>query len=141
MNDQVKDFIRDNKISVMSVLQLDNSLHSAAVHYSCNKNFTEFYIATNRSSRKATPLLNGKTVAASMVIGFNESEMITLQMSGELRAIKDTETLQVVQSIHYAMHPFAKKFENNPETIFLVFTPSWWRFSMFKEQPPVFIES
>jgi len=141
MNEGIKNFIKSNRICVVSVLRPDGSIHAATVHYSSNEDATEFYVATSRKSRKAESLLSGESVKASMVIGFREEEMITYQMDGNISAITDEVQLAPVKEIHYAMHPFAKKFEGDPETVFLIFKPEWWRYSAFKEKPPVFIES
>lgn len=140
MNDDIKKFIVENKICVLSVVRGDTSVHAAAVHYSTNEDQTEFYIATSKKSRKVENLLSGSSTQASMVIGFNEETMITHQMDGEVIAITDEAELVVVRDIHYAMHPFAKKFENDPNTLFLKFTPTWWRYSEYKANPPIFIE-
>lgn len=141
MNEDIKKFIESNRICVVSILRPDGSVHAATVHYSSNTERTEFYIATSRKSRKAERLLSGEAVKASMVIGFNEELMITLQMDGEVIAITEEAEVAPIKEIHYAMHPFAKKFENDPNTLFLKFETNWWRYSEFKSQPPVFIES
>lgn len=141
MNEQTLEFIKQNKICVVSILRPDGSLHAATVHFSTNENATEFYIATSRKSRKVESLLEGNPKAASMVIGFNEEQMITLQMDGEVQAVLEDAEVEPIKAVHYAMHQFAKKFENDPNTLFLKFTPTWWRYSEFKSSPPVFIES
>ena len=141
MNEDILKFIKENRIAVLSVLRPHGSVHGASLHYSNDREAQEFYFATHKTSRKAEGLVNGESVKASVVIGFKEEEMITLQMDGEVASIADEAEISRVKEIHYAKHPFAKKFEGDPNTMFIKFKPTWWRYSAFKDSPPVFIES
>ncbi len=141
MNEEIFTFIESNNICVLSLMRPDGSIHGASLHFSSSRNTLEFYFATSKDSRKAVGLLTGQTVKASVVIGFKEEEMITVQMDGNVTAVTDPEEIKKVKDIHFAKHPSAKRFENDPDGIYLKFKPNWWRYSAFKEKPPVFIES
>lgn len=141
MNEDIFKFIDGNNIAVLSVMRSDGSIHGASLHYSNNKEPLEFYFATGKGSRKADSLLNGEVAKASVVIGFKEDEMVTLQMDGDVVAVTDEVEITRVKEIHFIKHPSAKRFENDPDGIYLKFIPNWWRYSAYKESPPVFVES
>jgi general stress protein 26 len=141
MDEQITNFIDSNKICVFSVLRPDGSVHAASLHYTNNADYLEFYFATHKTSRKAASLLSGEAVKASMVIGFSEAEMVTLQMDGVVEIISADTDIARAKEIHYAKHESAKKFDGDPNTVFLRFKPNWWRYSEFMSKPPVFIES
>ncbi len=76
-----------------------------------------------------------------MVIGFSEEEWLTLQIDGTIEIIQDEDEIKRVKTIHYQKNPSSKQFENIPTTIFLAFTPIWWRFTDFNSEPPFVMES
>ncbi len=86
-------------------------------------------------------LLKGEESKASVVLGFSEEEWITLQMDGEVRAILDKDELEKVHKIHYAKYPDSKKWKDDPSTIFLAFTPNWWRYTDYNTKPPTSLSS
>jgi general stress protein 26 len=141
MNEEIFKFIESNNIGVLSVMRPDGSIHGASLHFSSSREPLEFYFATSKGSRKAAGLVNGENAKASLVIGFKEEEMITVQLDGDVVAASDAEEIQKIKDIHFAKHPSAKRFENDPNGIYLKFKPIWWRYSAFKASPPVFIES
>lgn len=140
MNEDILQFLKNNNISVVSVVRPDNSVHAAALHFSNNADASEFYFATSRESRKAEGLAEQRSAKASVVVGFKEEEMITLQMDGSIRTGTDEE-ISGAMEIHYTKHAGAARFKDDPNAMFLIFKPDWWRFSKFKEKPPLFIES
>lgn len=89
---------------------------------------------------KVESLIKGKDNRASIVIGFSEKNKITLQMRGEIRLIKGLEELEEAKKIHFDRHPFSKKYFS-PETVFIEFTPKWWRYTDFNIHPELVIES
>lgn len=93
------------------------------------------YFSTENTSRKCKGLLNGETVKGSVVVGLSEEEWITLQMDGEVTAIVDKAELEKIHQIHYTKHPSSAKYKEEPETIFLAFTPTWWRYTDYNTKP------
>ena len=132
MDKKILDFLAKNRISVLTTLLPDGSPHSASLHFSNNNNPFEFYFSTERSSRKCQSLLNGKPGKSSLVVGFSEEDFITLQMEGEVKAILNKEDLEKIHKVHYAKYPDSEKWKNDPGSVFLVFTPKWWRYTEFK---------
>lgn len=125
----------------MAVLLPDGFPHGAVLHYSCKNNPLTLFFSTENTSKKSEGLLDGKGKKASVVVGFSEEEWITLQMDGEVRAILDPKELKEVKEIHYAKHPDSKQYENDPATLFLSFTPNWWRFTDYNTDPPTIVDS
>lgn len=52
-------------------------------------------------------------------------------MEGSVRAVIDKKELLKVHTVHYKKHPGSEKWKDDPATIFLVFTPKWWRYTEF----------
>lgn len=62
-------------------------------------------------------------------------------MEGEISVMENVEELKAAQEIHYPKHPNSEKFKNDPGTVFLKFTPSWWRFTDYNTKPAAIISS
>lgn len=140
MNPKISDFLNKEPVGVVSVLLADGSPHAATVHYSHNEQRLKFFIQTTNTTVKAQNLLDGKTTKAAMVIGFSEQDWLTLQMRGSIRIVFDKNELEEIYKIHYKKHPDAEKYKG-PKTVFLEFTPSWWRFTDFNTHPETIIEN
>lgn len=138
---KVVDFLTSERVCVLAVMLPDGSPHVAAMHYSHTPEPLVIYIQTENTSRKCQGLLSGQAVAASVVVGFNEQEMVTLQMDGQICLVTDQSKLPDIHQVHYAKHPQAKQYKSDPTTVFLAFTPSRWRLTDYKVQPPVIIEN
>lgn len=131
MDVKILDFLSSHRVSALTTMLSDGSPHAAALHYSHSVDPLKLYFSTENTSRKAEALINGGSVKASVVIGFSEDEWITLQMDGEIRAVLNKDELSYVQAIHYNKHPGSEQYKNAPETIFLEFIPTWWRYTDF----------
>ena len=103
------------------------------MHFSHSNEPLEIYIQTENTSRKCQALLSGKDIKASIVIGFSEEEFKTLQMDGNIKIV-NPENLNDIHQIHYYKLPDAKKWKDDPATIFLVFKPTWWRYTEYKPE-------
>lgn len=123
MDQRAIDLIVREKVCVLAVCKADGGCHGAAMHFSHQTEPLIIYIQTENTSIKCKNL----PTKASVVIGFSEDTMQTLQMDGEINKI--TGDLSAIHQVHYAKHPGAEKYKNDPETVFLVFTPTWWRYS------------
>lgn len=139
MDVQVLAFLSTHQISTLTTMLYNDSPHAAAIHYSLQENPLRFFFCTDKKSRKCEKLLVEKTTKASLVIGQSEEEWKTFQADGNVVLETDENELQTIKTIHFSMHPRAKEFENDPDTAFLVFTPTWWRYSDFKTSPPTVI--
>ena len=131
-------FLAKNRVCVLSMLLKDESPHGAAMHYSHTDSPLQIYIQTENTSRKMSGLLKRSSVKASVVIGFSEDEFRTLQMDGNIKVLPSTK-LKSVHKIHYTKHPEAKQWKDDPATVFLVFKPTWWRYTEYK--PKFFVLS
>lgn len=135
MTDEIKKFLHENNIAVLSVMLSDGSPHGAAIHFSHTDEPLNFYFQTKIGSRKCEALVDGRAGKASVVVGFDEKEMITIQLDGEVRQLHDEKEIEALCSIHYAKHPYAAKHRHEGAA-FLKFTPTWWRYSDYSSRPP-----
>lgn len=139
MNQAALDLLAKDNIGVLSVTLPSGEIHSASVHISHAENPVRIFIQTSNSSLKAQSLLEGEAKNAAMVVGFSEEEWLTLQMHGTVRAVTGEKELEEVYKIHYKKHPDAEQYKG-PKTIFLEFTPTWWRYTDFNTEPPTIIQ-
>lgn len=140
MDQRVLDFLAKHRVCSLTTLLADGSPHAAALHYSHRSEPLALYFSTENTSKKCQALLDGKPGKASVVVGFSEEEWVTLQMDGEVRVVESSELPQV-HELHYAKHPDSAKYKDDPATVFLVFTPSWWRSTDFNTTPPTILQS
>ena len=133
-------FLEQNRVCSLSTQLLDDSPHGAAMHYSSQRKPLLLYFSADRTNKKADRLLKGKLTKASVVIGFSEEEWITLQLDGMLELVSDKKEIDGIKKIHYQKIPTSQEFENEPGTIFLKFTPSWWRYTDYNTDPPEEVE-
>lgn len=132
MDQKALDLLKNSRTCVLSVCLPDGSCHGATMHFSVQENPLVVYIQTENTSMKCQKL----PTKASVVVGFSEETMQTLQMDGEIQRASD---LEEIYKIHYAKNPTAEKYKNDPGTVFLAFTPTWWRYSDYKNE--VFLEN
>lgn len=141
MNEIILEFLSKHNVCALTTLLPDGFPHAAALHFSHSDNPLTLYFSTENTSRKCQGLLSGETVKGSVVVGLSEEEWITLQMDGDVRAISDKVELDKAHSIHYAKHPNSAKYKDAPETIFLAFTPNWWRYADYNTKPLTLLSS
>ena len=132
MDSKALKLLGKERVCVLAVCMANGGCHGAAMHFSHQVDPLIIYIQTESTSIKCKNL----PTKASVVVGFSEESMQTLQMDGDIRQITD---LEEVYKIHYAKHPGAEKYKNDPTTVFLAFTPTWWRYSDYKNG--VFLEN
>ena len=119
------DFIQSNRVGVLAVQLVDGSPHAATVHFAHQEDPLSLIILTERSYKKCEALLKGDKVKSSFVIGTDEEKMKTLQLDGEIKIIEDD---QVAKKYFDKFNSKGDNFEP-PEDVFLLFTPTWWRFT------------
>lgn len=81
----------------------------------------------------------GGNAKAAIVVGMNEQDFVSLQMRGDVRIVSDAQEIAHLCAAHYAKIPEAEKHKSS-SSIFLEFTPSWWRYTDFKTDPETVIE-
>src|SRR3989344_1314087 len=139
MDKNILDLLTKERVCSLTIL-VDSNPHASAMHFSHKDDPLILYFSTESTSRKCKSVLEEGNAKASVVVGFSEEDWLTMQMNGEVSLV-DNETLKEVKKIHYLKHPKSQKYENDPETIFLQFKPSWWRYSDLKTDPPLYISS
>src|SRR3989338_4346938 len=127
MEQKTLEFLAKHRVCSITTILPDGSPHAAALHYSHIEAPLTLYFSTENTSKKCQGLLNGEVVKGSVVVGFSEEEWVTLQMDGNIQAIADKAKLEEVYKVHYLKHPNSEKYKDAPATIFLSFTPTWWR--------------
>jgi uncharacterized protein YhbP (UPF0306 family) len=128
MQQEILGYLSSQRIGVLAVEMADGSPHAATLHYANNGSGDMFFFKTDRAYRKSEALLSKAIVRASIVIGFSESEMKTLQLDGEARLLEE-DTQGVFESAYYGKFPEKRKLERDPNAVCFVFMPNWWRFT------------
>lgn len=141
MEQKVLDFIKNNRVSVLAVLLKDGTPHVSTVHFSHKENPLTFFIFTDKSYRKCGALLNGEIGKASLVIGFSEEEMLTLQIDGTIQLVTDDVEFKEIKALHFNKITTAKEYENDPGSVFLKFIPTWWRYTDYNTEPQSILSS
>lgn len=121
MDQKVLDYLTKERVSVLAVTLPDNLVYAATLHFSHNEEPFELYFSTENASRKCRGLLNGEIQKASFVVGFSESEWITLQMDGEVTAVFDKSKLEEIYKLHYVKHPNSAKYKDDPAAFFEIY--------------------
>ena len=140
MDSKIVDFLKKERVGVLSVILPEGIPHSATVHFSESIDPLKLYIQTSNRTTKVKPFLNGKSGKAAFVIGFSERDWLTLQMRGSIVAIRDKKELERIYKIHYKKQPEAEQYKG-PKTVFLKFTPTWYRYTDFNTDPETKIEN
>ena len=133
MNPKILNFLKNEKLCVLSVLLEGNQPYGAVMHYSVQENPLKLYIQTSKTTTKAKPFLEGGSGKAAVTIGFNDHDWVALQMTGNLNMVSQ-DHLEEVSKIHYLQHPGAE-VHRRPDTIFLEFVPTGWKYTDFKPTP------
>ena len=129
---KVEKFLLENKIAVLSIVDLEGFPHSATMHYAMSGDSMVLYFLTEKHSHKTQTILHGETVNASVVIGFSEKEWRTVQMEGIAHLALIPQEIENAQIAYYAKFPTAEKKEN---LVFLVFKPLFWKYTDYSEKP------
>ena len=128
MKKEIIDFINSQWICVLALEMLDGSPHASTVHFAYDDATSSFLFETYSGYRKAEALCNKKIVRASIVIGFDEKDMRTLQIDGEARLIiKDEEDL--FDGIYFGKFPNKKEKSKDPKFLKFSFSTKWWRYT------------
>lgn len=135
----VLEFVASNKISVLTTLLENVQPHSAALQYT-NSDELNFVFLTEKDSRKCQNLTDLKEHPASLVIGFNAEEMITLQLEGGVKILTGEE-LENGWNVYRSKYPGAVSRKTDEKFVLLGFSSSWWRYTDLIERPWKIISS
>jgi general stress protein 26 len=125
MQDEMIQFIRSQQTGVFAVEMLDGSPHGATLHFAYTENPLQFIFLTERKYKKAEPFLRRGKVRATFVIGTNDGVMQTVQLDGTASLTEDTSLIDV----YYNKFTDLDKKNLDENDIFLMFTPTWWRYT------------
>lgn len=138
MKQEILDFIKTERICVLAVEMLDGSPHSATVHFAHTENPLTFLFRTHRNYRKSEPLFGREISRASIVIGFDENNMKTFQVDGEVRLVRDDERASF-NEVYLGKFLEKKQKDDDPTSVSFVFVPTWWRFTDWTKPEGKFI--
>lgn len=139
MNPLALNLLHKERVCVLSVTLPDGSPHVAVVHYSQQIDPVKIFIQTSPTTKTDAIQKKGGSAKAAVVVGLSEEEFVTLQMRGDIRIVSNAQELEAIYKVHYAKQPQAEKYKG-PDTIFLAFTPTWWRYTDFNTEPETVIE-
>ena len=140
MSPEIINFIQSQRVCVIALEMLDGSPHAATVHFAFDQEANMFLFETCRDYRKAEPLFGREISRASLVIGFDESNMKTLQIDGEVKLVK-AEEQQHFDEVYYGKFPTKKEKNYGSPAVFFSFTPTWWRYTDWTKPEGKFILS
>jgi general stress protein 26 len=132
-------FIKNNRICVFATMIGNVSPHAAVIHYSMTANPVKLYFSTDDRSTKVQNLMSDPNSAVAL--GWSEVDWITVQMRGASRVLTDVAEIAQIKQAHYAVHPNSQRFENDPHNVFIVFEPSWIRYSDLGVVPEIIEET
>lgn len=133
LNKAVQSFLQKHRIGVLTVVLEGGQPHSSTMHYAETADGI-IYFMTDKSSIKGRAVVGRKKVAASFVTGFSDEEWITLQMDGVIDTVTDKNELIKTYSIYFKKNAGPEKYKSDPETLFLEFTPNWYRYTEYKPE-------
>ncbi len=128
MPKEIIDFINSQRVCVLAFEMMDGSPHASTVHFGFDDKSLTFFFETYNIYRKGEILLKKASIRASVVVGFDESNMKTLQLDGESRLIKQEEK-ELINDIYLEKFSEKKEKSKDPKVIFFIFMPKWWRYT------------
>ncbi|OGE86022.1 MAG: hypothetical protein A3J48_03245 [Candidatus Doudnabacteria bacterium RIFCSPHIGHO2_02_FULL_46_11] len=129
MNQQILDFIKNERVGVLAVEMLDGSPHAATVHIANTENPLQFFFETYKDYRKSESLFGRDKSRASLVVGCNEQNRQTVQLDGEVRLLKNDEEKKLFEEVYLGKFPEKLEKSKDPKVVFFTFIPNWWRFT------------
>ena len=131
MNENILNFIKSQRVAVLGVQKLDGAPHSATMHFVNLEDPLRFLILTSSASKKCEAIVANGKCKASLVIGISEEDMKTIQLEGDAEFTEDTSILDA----YFAKFPEKwDKYSPGGHDAFMLFTPTWWKFSDYKAE-------
>ena len=115
-----------HRVGVLATLRADGEPHAAVMHFSVVRERQELLFSTDRNSVKVSGI--AQHPRAAFASGWSEEEWKTFQVRGRIRVAADAE-LPAAHACHYAKHPQSAAFKDDPNTVFLILTADWIRYS------------
>lgn len=128
MKKEIIDFINSQRICVLALEMMDGSPHASTVHFALDDKSETFFFETYRPYRKCEALFGRETSRASIVVGFDEKVMKTLQLDGEVKLVKEEER-EFFDKVYFEKFPNKLEKSRDPKFVFFSFKPKWWRFT------------
>lgn len=135
--DKVIAKLHNDHIGIFGTVSPDGVPQTAAIHVALDEENFVIVIGTHNNSRKYQNILNNPK--SSLVVGFDESTMETVQMDGTAY-VPEGEELERLIDIYYTKFPNARIFKDDPKSVHIAFKPTWIRYSHFKAKPPIIEE-
>ena len=127
-------FLSRQHLAAVTIQLSDNTLYPSIMHVACGENPFRLFFLTTKASKKMTAVSDHAVCSAGVVLGFNEEEYTTLQMTGSIREVSEKEKKEV-KEIYLLKYPWKKSFSEKKESIFIEFLPSWWRYTDYATHP------
>jgi len=140
MDKAVTKFLNTHRVSVLGILQKNNAIHSASLHFAYSKDTNSFYFITAKSTRKCESLINNETQNASLVIGFSEEEFATFQAEGKVKIVTRNDE-DTAWNTYLRKYPEREAKKKDKSYVILEFKPGTWKFTNMKEDPAIKISS
>ncbi|MDB5170058.1 MAG: Pyridoxamine 5-phosphate oxidase [Candidatus Saccharibacteria bacterium] len=121
IKDSALALIKSQRLCVISTVSSEGKPESAVVGFSINEKF-EVIIGTSKKSRKFNNILQNPNVA----IVFGPQEMRAVQYEGLVKQLEGEE-LAARKKHHFEVHPWAVKYESDPDQTYFLVTPQWIR--------------
>lgn len=120
---KVLELMAKTPICVLSTISADDIPQSAVVGFAECENY-ELIVGTSKESRKYKNILNNPNV--SVVIGWDNKK--TIQYEGLAEEITK-DKLPYYQQIHFAKHPDAAEYKDDPSEVYILIKPRWIRYT------------
>lgn len=133
MDPKIVEYLEKERMCVLATVLANGTPHAAAMHFVYQNE--ALFFSTHFGNRKLEGLNAGRS-QASVCVGFSETDWATLQMDGQ---IEKTDPV-FAKSLVLSKYPESEKHMDD-QTVFLKFTPSWWRFMDYKVNPPLTLSS
>jgi len=128
MNINAIEYIRANKVCVLTTVINDGGPHSAAMFYAFDANEKIFYFLADMNDMKCEALSEQTETFSSMVIGQDPDDWRSLQLRGSIVMVPIAEEDFLIKKFFVEM-PQLKNFIDHEDRVILKFTPAWWKFT------------
>jgi len=128
----VLQFIKKNSLCVLSTVTPNNRSESAVMAIAVTDNW-EILMSTESTTRKVTNITSNPHT--SLLIGGLDSPSV--QLDGLSTIVTGAKANTVKQQI-LSIHPDTADYLS-PTSVYVKFVPTWFRYSDFSQNPPVFV--
>lgn len=140
MNSDVLEFLAGNEVGVLAIQMPDNTPHAATMHFSFTVDPFAIYFLTSDDTKKGAVAFNQDSTPAAVVVGAHAEAEQELQLNGMLEKIPENE-FEATLAEHLEKVPSHKDYAFDGHHSLFRFTPTWWRFTDWTEDPTKVISS